>query len=111
MTFFADLSLHTLNVKYPSLQIFSFPVLPYVSCKPITQCLLILLMKERSSILLALLNRKAIHRDYVIPNFGVVRLRRRCNCCSSHHRRCNRKLFVQTLSPLEVMGQLASNFI
>ena len=52
---------------------------------------------------LALLNRFAIHRGYVVPNFCIVRL-----CCMSCHRR--RKHFVQTLSHLKFMDQLASNF-
>ena len=54
-----------------------------------------------ANLFLALLNRIAILRGYAIPNFCVVRLRRR------HHRR---KRFVQTLSPLKFMDQLTSKF-
>ena len=45
----------------------------------------------QSTPILALLNRFVIRRDYVVPNFCVVRLRRRCNCCTCSSRRRNRK--------------------
>ena len=49
-----------------------------------------------------------IRRDYAIPKCYVIHLcRNHCSCRRSHHR--NRKLFVQTLSPLKFTDRLASN--
>ena len=62
------------------------------------------------SAFLALLKRFAFRRGYALPNFCVVRLRRR-RCRRRRCSRRRRKLLVQTLSPLKSMDQLASNFM
>ena len=47
-----------------------------------------------------------LRRDYALPNFCVVRLRR-CRRRRSHRR----KLLLQTLSPLRFTDRFASNYM
>ena len=55
---------------------------------------------ETLHLFLALLNRFAIHRGYVIPNFCIVHLRHSSHC----------QLFVKKLSLLKFIDRLTSNF-